>query len=168
MAHLRQSGKPWNGKILEAGNRFADVRFAGDRSDTEREEHESQSGCQLVAASRDHEIGKDHIEYTARDGCGHHSDIRIAGFGGGGETRNSANEHDTFETKIHDAGSFADNFADGRIKYRSSRQCSSRQHAFKERGAHASPAFPARAARTTNKIKAIRMFTAAAGRFCVI
>src|SRR5205823_12816975 len=116
----------------------------------------------------DDEIRKNHVDRAPGKGRSQHSKIWIAALGSDDEPDDGTDEHDAFEPEIYDSGPLADHFAHGCAKDRGAGQHGTREHAGKQRGAHVFSAFLWPRASTTKRMSAIRIFTAAPGRFWVI
>src|SRR5581483_8852890 len=122
---------------------------------------------QLVRVPRDHHGGHDHVEGDSRTRSGEQSEVGVARDDGGGEAAGGADEHDAFDSEVHDSGALADDLAEGGVEDRGHQRQRDRGDAGNRGRAHA--AFLCMRPRSTIIIRiAERTLTIADGNPCVI
>src|SRR5580704_1862418 len=164
-ATRRQTG---NGEPRQSADQCADERPTDQSAQAYAEEHQAETGGQLIGATADHHIGKDEVGRRSGDGGGRDAEIGRAGQRRHGKTAGRADQHDAFEAEIDDAGALADDLAEGGIQERSPRHDRARDYSGDQSGIHRATLPTGWRPRTMNRMTAMRILTTAKGTPWVI
>src|SRR5580693_605677 len=160
--------KTGNGEPRQAADQRADERPADQRAQTYAEEHQAETGRQLIGATADHHIGKDEVGRRSCDSGRRDAEIGRAGQSGYGKPARRADQHDAFEAKINDAGALADDLAERGIQQRGPRHDRARDNSGDQSSIHRAALPTGRRPRTMNRMTAMRILTTANGTPWVI
>ena len=100
----------------------ADIRLADQGAQAKTEEHQRQAAGKLICLAMDDQITKDHVHQTAHEHGNQHAEKGIAGQDGHRKAGGGADQQDTLQTEVDDAGTLVDHFAQGGVKKRDARK----------------------------------------------
>src|SRR5580700_3760877 len=160
--------KTGNGEPRQAADQSANKRPADQRAQTYAEEHQAETGRQLIGATADHHIGKDEVGRRSCDGGSRDAEIGRAGQRGRGKSAGRADQHDAFEAEIDDAGALTDDLAERCIQERGPRHDRARDYSGDQSGVHRAVLPTGWRPSTMKSMTAMRILTTANGTPWVI
>ena len=98
---------------LQPGQAVADVVLADEGRQADAEDGQGEAAGGLVGGQRQGEEAEHGGRRSPGQGAGGQADGgAVAGFGGGGETGDGADQHHAFDAEVDDAAAFGDQFAE--------------------------------------------------------